>query len=207
MERMEPIFCNRLKSLGVFIPLLCAVLPLCGCVSQNRLAYERAVFAREYRILEDELYRARQDLKYLSRVNEKLLRETDGETTENDGVFSGGKTQRNGKSSRSAAPTIAPIIDEDAEPSLEYRTDDIEPLENAPKFNSGEEDDFTQHRRTPRGRTNIMQAGSRRTPVGDYEYVETPELSPRPMKPVGRTEIQNLAGVEEQQILLWTPQR
>ena len=59
------------------------VVPFVGCASQAQMNMQRALFAQEYRQLEDELFLAYQNMDHLARSNESLRAQLGREASEN----------------------------------------------------------------------------------------------------------------------------
>lgn len=89
-------------------------LPGIGCANhvQKQLQRQQAVFAQEYRLLEDELFLAYQELDHLQRVNESLRSPADSAAPPRRRV-----PQPNGNGAM--PPELNPISIEGIEPSNE----------------------------------------------------------------------------------------
>jgi len=100
---------NRI--LILFFVLGPLTIPFAGCVSQTQMNMQQALFAQEYRQLEDELFLAYQNLDRLERSNASLRSQLEQESREN-GNRPSGRFQAN-----PAVPNIDPISTEGLRPS------------------------------------------------------------------------------------------
>ena len=87
-------------------------VPFAGCVSQAQMNMQRALFAQEYRQLEDELFLTYQNMDRLEQKNAQLR----AQLGEEDGMEPTVHTNRRERRSN-AAPDIAPISTEGIKPS------------------------------------------------------------------------------------------
>lgn len=210
----------------VFAFILTGIIPLfsCGgCASRYQMAAERALYAREYRILEDELYHAHHEINRLARINEQLYRNTHGE--DSGGNFeSDSYTPKSKRSRESAVPTIAPIPLEGLEPS--QGIPDI--LKRSSSMKGSNPGNFRVARSHPPVRTHYppsrnttshpvavqpLPRSMEQAAYNNGAHHETapqrsiPEFTPRPSKPSGPVNLEDHTDFEEQQLLLWAPHR
>ena len=133
-------------------------VPFAGCVSQAQMNMQRALFAQEYRQLEDELYLAYQNMDQLEKTNMFLrsqLGQEDSESGDRPSV-----RPRRGQD----APNIAPIS-----------TEGLSPTGRVPGILQNPSSSRPQVRPLPQMVEQVQ-----------YQQAD-PEFTSRPRKPAGRT--------------------
>ena len=128
-----------------------------GCVSQSQVNMQRALFAQEYRQLEDELFQAYQNMARLERSNAVLRSQLGQENEENRDRSFNHPGQR-----LQDPPGIAPISTEGLSPS-----DELPGILRSP----------LSSRQQVRPLPQLMEQA---------QYIE-PEFSARPRRPAGNT--------------------
>ena len=147
---------NRI--LFLFFVLGPLTVPFAGCVSQAQMNMQRALFAQEYRQLEDELYLAYQNMDQLEKSN-MFLRSQLGQDDMESGERANIRPRRN-----QDAPNIAPIS-----------TEGLRPSGRVPGVLQNPSSSRPQVRQLPQMVEQVQ-----------YQQVE-PEFASRPRKPAGRT--------------------
>ena len=134
-------------------------IPFAGCVSQAQMNMQRALFAQEYRQLEDELFLTYQNMDRLEQKNAQLR----SQLGEEDGMEPTVRTNRRERRGN-VAPDVAPIS-----------TEGIKPSTTIPSV--------LQNSQSSRSHVKPLPQ-----PIEQAQYVELePEFAGRPSRPIGGT--------------------
>ena len=133
------------------------VILFAGCASQAQMNMQRALFAQEYRQLEDELFQAYQNMERLARSNAMLRAQL-----EQDNPGNGGRSLNRSNQRWEESVDLAPISTEGLSPS-----DGIPDILQTPSSSR------PQVRPLP-------------YPVEQAQYLD-PEFATRPRRPTGNT--------------------